>query len=115
MQPGIQRFVADMHQLGFNPTVEAELVEYTVTPIDGGLAGQAVQTGVGLNELASWPQVPPHWIHFPTSVSFHRSNSQSSPKAGWLMHSRQIEDWGDAEPRIGWASHVRAVLSEAVK
>ena len=115
MQPGVQRFVADMGELGFNPVVEAELVVYTVMPVDGGLAGRSIQTGVGPDEVASWPQVPPHWIHFPAGVRFRSTNSELSPKPGWQRHSRQIAGWGDAEPRISWASHVRAVLSEAVE
>ena len=115
MQSGIQRFVTDMREVGFNPRIETDLVVYAVVPIDGGFAGQAVQTGVGLNELSSWPQVPPHWVHFPTGVCLPGSNFQPSPKDGWQMHSRQIDGWGDAESGIGWASHVRAVLSEAVK
>ena len=113
MQPEAQRFIADLMELGLAPEVEAELVIYRVTPIDGGHAGTPVETGVSVDELSSWPQVPPHWVHLPASVRFPQTNSQPSPKSGWLMHSRQITGWGDAPPAIGWVSHVRAVLSEA--
>ena len=113
MELGARRFVDDMTEFGLDPRVEAELVIYRVTPIDGACAGTAVETGVSLDELGSWPQVPPHWVHLPASVRFPETNSQPSPKSGWLMHSRQITGWGDAPPAIGWASHVRAVLSEA--
>ena len=113
MQLATQRFVDDMARLGLDPTVEAELVIYRVTPIDGAHAGTEVETGVGLDELSSWPQVPPHWVHLPDSLRFSQTNTQPSPKSGWLMHSRQITGWGDALPAAGWASHVRAVLSEA--
>ena len=108
-----QRFVDDMAELGLDPTVEAELVVYGVTPIDGARAGTPVATGVSLEELASWPQVPPHWVHLPASVQFSQTNAQPSPKSGWLMHSRQITGWGDAPPAVGWVSHIRAVVSEA--
>ncbi len=114
MPPGVLRFIDDITQLGFNPMVEAGLVVYRITPIDGAYAGIAVETGVGTDELASWPQVPPHWVHFPAGIGFYRTNSQASPKSGWLMHSRQIEGWGDTPPRICWSSHIRAVLSEAI-
>ena len=113
MQLEAQRFIADMTELGLDPTAEAELVIYRVTPIDGARAGTPVETGVSLDELGSWPQVPPHWVHLPASVRFPQTNTQPSPKSGWLMHSRNITGWGDAPPAVGWASHIRAVLSEA--
>ena len=52
---------------------------------------------------------------FPDGVRFSQTNSQPSQKSGWLMHSRQITGWGDAPSGVAWASHVRAVLSEAVE
>ena len=113
MQPGVRRSIDDMTQLGFNPEVEAELVVYRITPVDGAHTGIAVETGVSVDELAPWPQAPPHWVHLPAGISFSRTNSQASPKEAWLMHSRQNDGWGDAPPGICWASHVRAVLSEA--
>ena len=73
-----------------------------------------METGVAVAELQSWPQVPPHWLHFPAAVEFLRTNIGASPKPGWASHSRQISGWGDAPAGIAWASHVRAVLSEAV-
>ena len=114
MPIGVDAFVQDMAALGFEVTREAELVVYEVTAVDGPHAGRATQTGVALTELQPWPQVPPHWLHFPEGVRFSRTNSQPSPRPGWLMHSRQITGWGDAPPGIAWASHVRAVLSETV-
>ena len=114
MQLAVQQFVDDMARLGLDPTVESGLVIYRVTPIDGARAGTELETGVGLDELSGWAQVPPHWVHLPDSVRFSQTNTQPSPKSGWLMHSRQITGWGDAPPAAGWASHVRAVLSEAM-
>ena len=114
MQTGVDAFIQDMAELGFEATLEAELVIYTVEAVDGAYAGRPVVTGVGVGELAPWPQVPPHWLHFPSAVKFSQTNSQTSPKSGWLMHSRQITGWGDAPAGVAWASHVRAVLSEAV-
>ena len=114
MQNGPEGFIDDMKKLGFNPTVEAGLVIYRITPIDGAHTGIEVDTGVGFDELAPWPQAPPHWIHLPKGVNFPRTNSQGSPKEGWLMHSRQLNGWGDAPAGVCWTSHVRAVLSEAI-
>lgn len=114
MQPEAQRFIADMTELGVEPEAHAELVIYRVTPIDGAHAGAPVETGVSVDELGSWPQVPPHWVHLPASVRFPQTNSQPSPKSGWSMHSRQTSGWGDAPPAVEWVSHIRSVLGEAV-
>ena len=114
MQTGVKAFMQDMTELGFEATLEAELVIYRVMAVDGAYAGRSVETGVSIGELDPWPQVPPHWLHFPVGIRFSRTNSKSSHKSGWLVHSRQITGWGDAPAGIAWASHVRAVLSEAV-
>ena len=109
---GVEAFIQDMTELGFEATLETELVIYKVMTVDGAYAGRRVETGVGVGELQPWPQVPPHWLHFPTDVKFSQTNSKPSSRLGWLMHSRQISGWGDAPPGVAWASHVRAVLSE---
>ena len=113
MEDAVQKFIDDMTASGISVTIEAGLVIYRVTPVDGAYAGRDVETGVDKSELAHWPQVPPHWIHLPSSVSFPRTNSRKSPKSGWLKHSR-TSGWGDAPPVVSWMSHVRAVLSEAI-
>ena len=111
---GVDGFIQDMTALGFDATLDAELVVYRVVAVDGAHAGKPTETAVAVAELQSWPQVPPHWLHFPDCVEFSATNIGASPKPGWSSHSRQISGWGDAPPGIAWASHVRAVLSEAV-
>ncbi len=113
MNTGVQKFVDDMTKAGFAPMVEDEVVTFQIVPVDGARAGCSVDTGVSTGELDPWPQVPPHWIHFPAEVTLSTTNSQASPKPGWLMHSRNLSGWGDASPAVSWASHVRAVLSDA--
>ena len=113
MNKGVQKFIDDMASAGFPTKAEGEVVTFQIVPVDGAHAGCSVDTGVSTGELDPWPQAPPHWVHFPSGVTLSRTNSQASPKAGWLMHSRNLADWGDAPPAISWASHVRAVLSEA--
>ena len=107
-------FVEDMAALGLEPTLQGKLVVYRVTPVDGALAGEPVATGIGIGELKAWPQIPPHWLHFPDTLQFGRTNIRASSKPGWSRHSRQISGWGDAPAGVAWASHVRAVLSEVV-
>ena len=104
---GVETFVEDMAALGLEPTLEGELVVYRVTPVDGAMAGEPVATGIGIGELKAW-------LHFPDTLQFGHTNSRASSKQGWSRHSRQITGWGDAPAGVAWASHVRAVLSEAV-
>ena len=110
----MQGFIEDMARLGIVPEIGAGLAVYRVEPVDGAHAGNSVETGVSLDELLSWPLAPPHWIHFPATIRFSRTNSQPSPRSGWVMHSRQIAGWGDTQPGVGWVSHIRAVLGEAI-
>lgn len=110
----MRRFIEDVTQLGLELRLEAELVIYSVQPVDGARAGLEVETAVAAAELTRWPQVPPHWIHLPRDVNFPRTNSRPSPRSGWLMHSRQISGWGrDADPARGWLAHVRSVVDQA--
>ena len=83
-------FVEDMAALGLEPTLEGELVVYRVTPVDGALAGEPVATGIGMGELKSWPQIPPHWLHFPDSLRFGRTNSRASSKQG-MVEAQQAD------------------------
>ena len=114
MATGAEAFIRDMTELGLEATLEAELVIYKVVAVDGAYAGRPVETAIGIGELVPWPQVPPHWLHFPADVRFSTTNSRPSPRSGWVMHSRQIAAWGDAPAGVAWVSHVRAVLSGAV-
>lgn len=108
-----QKFIDDMTKAGFDPRVEADVVVFNIIPVDGAHAGCSVETGVSIGELDQWPLTPPHWIHLPNNVDFPETNTKPSTKSGWLRHSRNLHGWGDAPPAINWASHVRAVLSEA--
>ena len=112
-QSGPDRFVDAMSELGLSPRVEAGLVICRVTPVAGARAGSVVEVGVALDELSAWSLTPPHWIHLPRSVGFARTNSQPSPREGWLRHSRNILHWGSAPAAIDWAAHIQAVLRDA--
>jgi len=110
---GHDAFIEQMARLGLHPRMEAGLVIYGLEPVEGALAGTVTDTAVAIDELARWPQVPPHWIHLSGDVTLSRTNSRPSPRPGWIMHSRQIADWGRDDPGVAWASHVRGVLGEA--
>lgn len=111
---GLDGFLAGLRRCNVKPVVEAGVVTFTLEPISGARAGKPVQSGVGEEELVTWPAVPPHWVHLPAEVGFDRSNTQPSSKPGWTKHSRQINRWGNAaEPVQAWLAHARAVAGEA--
>ena len=111
---GLEGFLAGLRRCGIDPTVEADVVAFAVEPLAGARAGMTVPSGVGIDELGTWPAVPPHWVHLPAAVQFARSNTQPSSKPSWSKHSRQIQRWGNAaEPAQAWLAHVRAVTEEA--
>jgi hypothetical protein len=112
---GLDGFIAGLRRQGLEPTVEDGVVTFQIVPIEGAHAGQPVVTGVGADELAPWPAVPPHWVHFPNEVSFAHSNTQPSSRPGFTKHSRGIRRWGNAvEPAQAWLAHARGVAGDAV-
>jgi hypothetical protein len=112
---GLEGFLASLRCCGVEAVVEAGVVAFAVELMAGARAGTAVPTGVGVDELAGWPAVPPHWVHFPDDVRFPASNMQASSRAGWTKHSRNIQRWGNAaEPAQAWLAHVRTVAGEAI-
>jgi hypothetical protein len=112
---GLDGFVAGLRRCGLEPIVEAGVVAFMVEPLSGSRVGTTVETGVDVGELAIWPAVPPHWVHFPAGVRFAHTNMQPSSKPGWTRHSRQINGWGNAaEPAQAWVAHARAVAGEAI-
>ena len=112
---GLEGFLASLRRCGIEAVVEAGVVAFVVEPMAGARAGAAVPTGVGTDELATWPAVPPHWVHFPGEVRFTNSNTQPSSRPGWTKHSRNIQRWGNAaEPAQAWLAHVRTIAGEAI-
>lgn len=111
---GLDGLISGLEGLGAKPTVEGNVLCFTVTATSGSLAGVEVGSGIDLEETGSWPLIPPHWVHFPDFVVFQATNAQASSKEGWLKHSRNIVGWGDARDAAqSWLSHVRAVLVDA--
>ena len=112
---GLNGFIAGLRRCGLEPVVEADVVTFQIEPIYGTRMGQILATGVAVDELATWPAVPPHWIHFPSEVTFPHSNTQPSTRPGYTKHSRQICGWGNAaEPAQAWIAHARGVAGEAI-
>ncbi len=114
MADPVDAFRANLAALGAEPERRGPLIVYSVDIISGPHAGTAVETGVEIAELGGWPIAPPHWIHLDAAVAFVQTNSQPSPVAGWMRHSRQVADWGsDPDAGQAWVAHVRGVVGEA--
>lgn len=112
---GLDGFIAGLRRCGVEPVVEAGVVSFDVEPIFGSRAGRPLTTGVSVEELTTWPAVPPHWVHLPNDVTFAHSNTQASTRPGFTKHSRQINRWGNAEePAQAWIAHARGVAGEAI-
>lgn len=113
-ETGQRGFLTGLRRCGCDAKERNGVVVFSVVPVGGGYAGQSIETGVRVDDLAGWPSAPPHWVHLPGAVSIGRTNKKPSPIPGWLMHSRKIAGWGDAEePAQAWLAHVRAVLEES--
>ena len=114
MQAGVKRFIQDMARLGFEAILETDLVIYRVVAVDGAYAGRSVETGVSIGEIQPWPEVPPHWLHFPDTLRF-LPNQLPTFFEVWMADAQPADNrMGRRSPCVAWASHVRAVLSEAV-
>ncbi len=111
---GVVGFIADLADFGVEAVVDGPVVRYSLTPVEGGLAGSVVSTAVGTAELASWPAAAPHWIHLPPGITFAHTYTQAQDSLpGWLCHSRNIGAWTpDGHPGQKWLAHVRTVLGQ---
>ena len=108
--------MADLASTGIEATLEHGVVLYKVIATSGAFLGESVDTGVGVGELQGWPTVPPHWLHFPTSMQFAATNAdQTEVLPGWQRHSRDIGLWDMSRPPIhSWLAHVRGVIASAI-
>lgn len=111
---GVEGFIAGMERCGAGPRLEACVVTFDVVPVGGSRAGTTLRSGAGVDELAPWPMLPPHWVHLPAEVVLAPTNAAISELDGWTKHSRDIPAWGNAaEPAQAWLAHVRSVLDAA--
>lgn len=112
-----QQFIADMTAAGAPARLVGQQILFDVDAVDGPLRGQTIPTGVSVSEVQSWPMVPPHWIHLPTSVTFAQTNADTTDcPPGWMRHSREFSLTSMATPPArAWLQHVRGVLSIAIE
>lgn len=113
-ESGAAGFIAGLERLGLAWRREAGLIIFPIFAAGGSRKGTDVESGVSIDELTRWPQIPPHWIHLPSEIAFRQTNARGSTVANWTQHSRNLLGWGDAvEPTQAWVAHVRGVLEEA--
>lgn len=112
---GVEEFIAALTEHGVTAVRQGPAVTFDLTPVSGALAGQAVPSGVSVSELVPWPDAPPHWIHFPDTVTIHPTNTdQTECLSGWRRHSRDLKGWATSDdPAAAWLAHVRGVLADA--
>ncbi len=112
---GVQGFVAGLAEWGVSARVVDSWVVFPVRAPSGLREGEVLESAVAMNELGSWPLIPPHWVHFPSSVILPQVHpDQRDTQPGWTRHSRQIERWERVtEPGRAWLGHVRATLAGA--
>lgn len=112
---GIDAFIADLADWGAEARVVGAWVVFPVRAPGGAREGEMLESAVAVNELQSWPLIPPHWVHFPSSVILPQVHTdQSDTQTGWTRHSRQIERWEQVtEPGRAWLGHARATLAGA--
>ncbi|MFT4259513.1 hypothetical protein [Microbacterium sp.] len=112
----VAAFIADLAEHGMHAEVQGPAVVYSVYAVAGALAGTEVPTAVSTSELAGWPAVPPHWLHFENTVRFATTNTDANECLdGWLRHSRDIGAWStDRPPIVNWFAHVRGVIKDAI-
>lgn len=115
IRDGVEGFIADLADYGVTARSENNVVVYEIEAAAGARAGQLVLTGVGVDELQSWPAASPHWLHFPDEVKFPVMNvdgGQTLP--GWIRHSWDNGFWTMSNhPAGAWLSWVRAVIGKA--
>jgi hypothetical protein len=115
VRDGVDGFIADLRDFGIEATLEAGVVTYEVEAIAGARAGQRVRTGVGVDELQSWPAASPHWLHFPVEVLFPAMNVDAGATLpGWVRHSWDNSFWTmTVHPAQAWLAWIRAVIGKA--
>ena len=112
---GEEGFLAGLQHCDCEYDKKSDVIIFTVIPIAGPYSGKLIETGISVDELTAWPSVPPHWVHFPASINIGHTNTQPSQYSSWLKHSRDIQNWGNAEvPVQAWLAHVRSVLEASI-
>jgi len=106
----------DMSAAGAATRFDGSRLLYEVLAVSGPFVGQTVTTGVSISELQNWPQIPPHWVHLPDTVTFSETNSDVVDcPPGWKRHSRdfRLTDMS-VPPALAWIRHVRGLVSIAI-
>ena len=91
MKTSVEAFIQDMTELGFEPTLEDELVIYKVVAIGGAYPGTSLATGVGIDELQPWPQVPAALASLPCRLEVLDHQQQAISKV-WMVNAQPSDN-----------------------
>lgn len=113
---GAQRFIGDMARAGIEVRVDGARLIYEILAVGGNLSGELVPTGVSMSEVQNWPQIPPHWVHLPDTITFEPTNADTTDcPPGWKRHSREFQLTDTSvPPATAWIRHVRGLLTLAL-
>ena len=110
-------FTEDMAAAGIPVRADGPRLLYTILAVAGSCAGQEVPTGVSVTEVQNWPQIPPHWVHLPDSVTFptgETNTDETDTLPEWKRHSRDLGPWDmTVPPATAWIRQVRGIVSAA--
>lgn len=106
---GIERFMAGLDELGFEPEQRGSLV---VVKLDVAADERPDLSWVGADPPGEFPNVPPHWLHLKKELVLPDGGGRASELGDdWRKWSRQKKPWkgGDNAARE-WLAQVRSLL-----
>jgi hypothetical protein len=93
---GVERFVAELRDLGYEPSVEDGRVSVAWTIPLGSHMGQ--DGFIGWEVPADWPETSPHGPHiFPAFDHPNGGNHASAFGDGWRHWSRPFNGWAGSD------------------
>ena len=96
---GVERFVAELTELGYEPVADGNLVSITwVVPV-GSHVGETIQ--LGWEVTADWPETTPHGPHMAPWFNHPGGGTNPSPFGDdWRQWSRPFNGWAVTDRKM---------------
>lgn len=109
---GIERFIADLEELGFPTERRGNLV---VVELDVSHPADPNLNEVATDPPPDFPNVPPHWLHLHESLALEDEQGRDSELGGtWRKWSRKHPNWRGGHRAIqAWLAQARSLLLSA--
>lgn len=109
---GIERFMAGLKKLGFEPEQRGSLV---VVKLDVAVGERQDLSEVGADPPDDFPNVPPHWLHLKKELVLPDGGGRASELGdGWRKWSRKKNPWkGGEDAAREWLAQARSLLLAA--